>query len=520
MTEKPTGQPTHYARSEQDSLGICGVGPFEIQTWGNSYSTLELSSVTCMNCWKILQPKCTYCDRRAVCVGTSEGDDHHQPACSVCCAHGGDDMACKPIYGHCDNCNSDFVAYVYKYGKFCEDCNKTRSPEYLYLNQGMEGASWKKAAESLSLTSSDTSLPASAGSSTDGSEATAPASPKEENPSQSKDAEGNAKNTESGSFTHDHFGPSGILDAIHDLAIHKAVMEFFTTHSRGQSTETPLSRIAEDLKTAATAERHASFVQGCARCGQDHAMIWNTFSHPMEAGGQTFPFWAMCPNLSQPLLMRMESKLQPDEDRAESQPQEFIPTPETYPTEESLSHEAQGVQAAFSLCCLDFPGYDHTPAGISKTWDKLPEETKRRWRRMVRAAAKAERAAEAGNLRQSAEILREKEGEAQSEIARLQNCLQEAKARIKGLVRVVLEWEESGIKPEALDSLLHSLIGARAPGGYSLGQIAFEAAETWWDERIALGDKKDWSTLLPRDQGYWNAAADAVAALFEREGES
>lgn len=54
-------------------------------------------------------------------------------------------------------------------------------------------------------------------------------------------------------------------------------------------------------------------VRGCARCGQTHEMEFSPFTkNAIECEGDVSTHWGMCPNLQEPVLLRIETR--PDED--------------------------------------------------------------------------------------------------------------------------------------------------------------------------------------------------------------
>lgn len=50
-------------------------------------------------------------------------------------------------------------------------------------------------------------------------------------------------------------------------------------------------------------------VNGCARCGESHEVEFLPFAKSViELDDETLTHWGMCPNLNEPILMRIETK--------------------------------------------------------------------------------------------------------------------------------------------------------------------------------------------------------------------
>lgn len=50
-------------------------------------------------------------------------------------------------------------------------------------------------------------------------------------------------------------------------------------------------------------------VTGCARCGETHEIEFFPFAkNPIDLDGEISSHWGMCPNLNEPVLMRMEER--------------------------------------------------------------------------------------------------------------------------------------------------------------------------------------------------------------------
>jgi len=62
------------------------------------------------------------------------------------------------------------------------------------------------------------------------------------------------------------------------------------------------------------------FVQNCARCGEDHLVIFKKFiANPIEdSDGTTWDYWGECPNYREPILLKTKPVVIPDEEGNET----------------------------------------------------------------------------------------------------------------------------------------------------------------------------------------------------------
>lgn len=50
-------------------------------------------------------------------------------------------------------------------------------------------------------------------------------------------------------------------------------------------------------------------VKGCARCGETHEIEFSPFAeNAIECSGEISTHWGMCPNLNEPILLRIQER--------------------------------------------------------------------------------------------------------------------------------------------------------------------------------------------------------------------
>lgn len=50
-------------------------------------------------------------------------------------------------------------------------------------------------------------------------------------------------------------------------------------------------------------------VKGCARCGQNHCISFSKFTKsPLACGDETYGYWGICPELKEPIVLRITSQ--------------------------------------------------------------------------------------------------------------------------------------------------------------------------------------------------------------------